>query len=91
MNGWPAPLFVLALQATVMCFLPFIAKVPTCPNSNIRELWPELPNNAAQCKGALPSILFSCTINQSMLQVSEEEARNIRQLDNRKETTVKHL
>lgn len=25
-----------------------------------RWLWPELPNNAAQCKGVLPSILFSC-------------------------------
>ena len=43
-----------------------------------RWLWPQLPNNAAQCKGVLPSILFSCK-NMKQLFEQPDNDRNVQE------------
>jgi hypothetical protein len=84
-NGWPAPLFVLVLQATVMCFCRLLQR------SQHKHQGTVAPTTKQRCTVQGCVAVNTLLLHYQPIKFPRKVSRNNRQLDNRSETTVKHL
>lgn len=84
-NGWPAPLFVLVLQATVMCFCRLLQR------SQHKHQGTMARTTKQRCTVQGCVAVNTLLLHYQPIKFPRKVSRNNRQLDNWSETTVKHL